>query len=245
MKISPNQRTVDSSFELCEYKSRPRLDISNFPLDKNNPSLSSLPTDFNYSVSVKSSKAWSFFRFQGKGLNNRFKSYILCIQFNFVADSRGLLRAFRQNGWLRGKGINLYNLDGSPLSIEEEKKNRSILVQRLKCLLSRDSIKNVVIFRYQITLMCYNLYGFKLPTDIRGWVFDTHHKKGITLITSGDRTLCSTLDYKDNLVSMSRSNHRAEHFNYGDTDFINFDSSDLALFKYYFYTYSYVLKQVV
>jgi hypothetical protein len=245
MKKRNTYYTTSHSQDSCIYKTRPRLDLTTHPLDKNNPSLSSLPSHFQYSSSVKYQKAWSFFRFLGRDLRGKFKTYILCVQFNFTPDSRGLLRAYRKNGWLRGKAINLYHLDGSPLPIDEEKKNRTILVQRLKYFLSRNTLDSVVIFRYQLTLMCYNLYGFKMPTDSRGWVFDTHHKNGLSLILSGDLIHCSTLEFKDNLILMNRIDHRLVHFKYGDTHFVNFDSSHLTLFQFHFFTYLSPVKLVI
>lgn len=214
------------------YKSYPRVDLSNHALDKNNPSLTSTPLNNVYSASL--SKAWSVFRFLGRDLNGRFQTFQLWIRFNFTQDSRDSFRAFRKNGWLRGEGICLFHLDGTPLSPELEKKNRLILIARLKHFLSRDTLEDVVIFRYQITIMCYSMYGYQLPTDRRGWVYDTHHKSGITLLLSGNRLFSAIDDRKDNLVIFDRTSHKELHNQHGDTQFRSFNSYDLLLFKFYF-----------
>jgi len=231
MTFSQNQSPDQPVYKV--YKSYPRVDLSNYPLDKNNPSLTSRPLYTRYSASP--SKAWSVFRFLGRDSKGRFQTYQLWIRFHFTQDSRGLLRAFRKNGWLRGDGICLFHLDGSPLSPELEKKNRLILIARLKNLLSRHTLEDVVIFRYQITIMCYSMYGYQLPTDRRGWVHDTHHKSGLSLLrTTGQYSLSAIDDRKDNLVICDRTYHKELHNKHGDTHFVSFNSTDLLLFKFYF-----------
>jgi hypothetical protein len=111
--------------------------------------------------------------------------------------------------------INFYHLNGSPLTKELEAINRAI-----------------VIFRYQITMMCYSMLGYKLPTDTSGRVLDCHHIEGIVLILSNDFIHAATLDNKSNLRVMRRNTHRDFHYQFAK--FINYNYSDLCLFKYYF-----------
>jgi hypothetical protein len=124
----------------------------------------------------------------------RYRRYILSIQWNLKTDQRGLQRAYRCNGWLKGAGISL----DAPL--DQQTQLRQQLIDRLQDCFGLLTLKNHPIFRYQLVQMLSNMTGWRYPLDDNGYLLDCHH------IDSD-----STNDIRSNLILMYRSDHRAEH----------------------------------
>ena len=125
----------------------------------------------------------------------RFRRYTLSIQWQTKTDQRGLHRAYRCNGWLRGSGISFIDVPAAIASLLREQ-----LVARLQRCMGLLTLKNRPIFRYQFVQICHHMTGWIYPRDDNGYLLDCHHIDSDT-----------TNDARVNLTLMNRSDHRANH----------------------------------
>lgn len=125
----------------------------------------------------------------------RYRRYTLSIQWQTKTDQRGLSRAYRCNGWLRGSGISFVDIPE-----HEQPKLREQLTKRLLACMGLLTLKNRPIFRYQFTQMLCHMIGWVYPRDDNGYLLDCHHIDSDTVN-----------DHRSNLVLMNRSDHRTNH----------------------------------
>ena len=125
----------------------------------------------------------------------RFRRYTLSIQWQTKTDQRGLQRAYRCNGWLRGSGI--YFID---VPDHQQSQLRAQLVKRLLACMGLLTLKNRPIFRYQFVQICHHMTGWIYPRDDNGYLLDCHHLDSDTLN-----------DTRVNLTLLNRTEHRANH----------------------------------